>query len=163
MKWNQLPLLSWSSCSPQNIFNPTHPAPSDFAMIGMNRALIGLMGLPGLLYKYSWYSSWSILQAGESRCLARVVHPVLSPRSHYGNGSSNSIREDCSILCCSWWAPLKLFENIKQGLLAPKLLSEDLWPIIPIPSVRPTYSSEWTDQALSRDWSKSTFIDLIWN
>ena len=92
LKWIQLALLSWSSCSPQNISNPTHPAPSDFAMIGMNRALIGLMGLPGLLYKYSWYSSWSILQAGESRCLARVVHSALSPLSHYGNASSNSIQ-----------------------------------------------------------------------
>ena len=119
LKWIQLALLSWSSCSPQNISNPTHPAPSDFAMIGMNRALIGLMGLPGLLYKYSWYSSWSILQAGESRCLARVVHSALSPLSHYGNASSNSIqliievfqnilREDCSLLCCSWWAPSKM-------------------------------------------------------
>ena len=42
------------------------------------------------------------------------------------------------------------------SLLAPKVLFEDLWPMITIPSVCTTYSSEWTKLAL--DWSESTFL-----
>ena len=43
-------------------------------------------------------------------------------------------------------------------LLAPKVLLEEQWPMITIPShpIGPTYSSEWALQA--QDWSESTFF-----
>ena len=46
------------------------------------------------------------------------------------------------------WKDFYSFLVFFAWLLASKVLLEDLWPMITIPSIRSTYSSEWTEQAL---------------